>query len=94
MSSVLPGTYRDKFADSQAARQSLAKAMKKEKVKGFAEVVVADEVVSGLAHTIQTAGVGGLRHNTVIIGWPQGWRKKTEEDKPFRAFIGASVWMS
>ena len=85
---MLQGKYMDMFADSQAARQSLTKAMKREKVKGFAEVLVSESMVDGLAHTIQTAGVGGLRHNTVIVGWPQNWRKKANEEKPFKAFIG------
>lgn len=28
---------------------------------------------------IQTAGLGGLKHNTVIIGWPYGWRQTADE---------------
>lgn len=88
MSSVIEGSYGNHFADAQAAQQSLRKAMKKDKVKGFAEVVVSEDVVSGINYTIQTAGVGGLRHNTVVVGWPQGWRHKTEEEHSYRVFIG------
>lgn len=25
-------------------------------------------------YSIQSAGLGGLKHNTVLIGWPYGWR--------------------
>jgi len=34
---------------------------------------------------IQGAGVGGLRHNTVLLGWPNNWRQGT---KSYKAFIG------
>jgi len=39
---------------------------------------------SPLLHSrIQTAGLGGLKPNTVMIGWPYGWREKNR-----REFIG------
>lgn len=58
------------------AKESLAKAMAAERVKGFGEVLVADSVGAGLAFAIQTAGLGGLKHNTVIVGWPEQWARR------------------
>jgi len=36
---------------------------------------------------IQTTGLGGLKPNTVIFGWPNSWRQSTEQEKPWRVFI-------
>lgn len=38
-------------------------------------------------YRIQNAGLGGLRHNTVMIGWPYGWRHSGEE-RSHKVFIG------
>jgi solute carrier family 12 (potassium/chloride transporter), member 4/6 len=27
---------------------------------------------------VQTTGLGGLKPNTVIVGWPYGWRRSEE----------------
>ena len=87
VASVLEGQYADKFADAQAAQQTLTAVMKREKVKGFAEVSVAKDITEALNLLIQTSGVGGLRHNTVMMSWPKGWRHETEE-KHYKVFIG------
>lgn len=36
---------------------------------------------------IQSAGLGGLKPNTVIFGWPSGWRQSMEEDRSWRVFV-------
>ena len=36
---------------------------------------------------IQCAGLGGLKHNTIVIGWPYGWRAETS-NRNYQAFIG------
>ena len=38
--------------------------MEEDKVKGFAEVLVAQDVSEGIGALIQTSGLGGLTHNT------------------------------
>ena len=38
---------------------------------------------------IQTTGLGGLKPNSVIFGWPHGWRQNTDDDKSWRIFIDA-----
>ena len=48
------------------------------KVKGFQQVLVAKDVSDGLSSLIQTTGLGGLRHNTIVLGWPYGWRQSPE----------------
>ena len=34
---------------------------------------------------IQGAGLGGMKPNTVILGWPNSWRKREEES--WRVFV-------
>ncbi|GFN93071.1 solute carrier family 12 member 4 [Plakobranchus ocellatus] len=41
---------------------------------------------AGLYIRIQNAGLGGLRHNSVVVGWPYGWRHDANT-KSFRTFL-------
>ena len=36
---------------------------------------------------MQSAGLGGLRHNTVMIGWPYGWRHDADSSN-YKVFLG------
>ena len=38
-----------------------------------------------LFYRIQGAGLGGMKPNTVILGWPNQWRKKEEDS--WRLFV-------
>ena len=49
-----------------------------------------DNYLTMFIFRVQTCGVGGLRHNTVMMSWPQGWRHETEE-KHYKVFIGETV---
>lgn len=69
-------------------RQTIKNMMEIEKVKGFCQVVVANKVREGLAHLIQSCGLGGMRHNSVVLGWPYGWRQ-SEDPRAWKTFIGA-----
>lgn len=51
-----------------------------EKMKGFCQLVVSCTRRDGMSHLIQSAGLGGMRHNTVLMAWPQSWK---QEDNPF-----------
>lgn len=68
--------------------QTIKNMMEIEKVKGFCQVVVANKVREGLAHLIQSCGLGGMRHNSVVLGWPYGWRQ-SEDPRAWKTFIGA-----
>ena len=39
---------------------------------------------------MQSAGLGGLKHNTIMIGWPYGWRHETEK-QPWKSFVSAVI---
>lgn len=61
--------------------------MEAEKVKGFCQVVISSNLRDGMSHLIQSSGLGGLQHNTVLVGWPRSWRQK-EDHQTWRNFIG------
>ncbi|KAJ8980702.1 hypothetical protein NQ317_019195, partial [Molorchus minor] len=84
--SAIGGEYTRCCGEAMAAKQSLRRTMEEEKVKGFAEVLVSRNIVEGLSNLIQTAGLGGLKPNTVILGWPYGWRQ-SEDDRTWQVFL-------
>lgn len=81
---VLEGKHKLRMHEADVSKHQITEVMKKEKVKGFAEVIVAKNIGDGLSFLIQDAGVGGLRHNTVLINWPVKWR---HESSNYRTFI-------
>ncbi|XP_067930214.1 solute carrier family 12 member 4-like isoform X2 [Watersipora subatra] len=83
---VLEGKFEDKVGEVAAAKQEIQRALKEHKVKGFTQVVVSNAYEDGMGHLVQTAGLGGLNHNTIMIGWPYGWRHDTEK-KSWRSFV-------
>lgn len=70
--------------------QSLRKLMEAEKVKGFPQVVMSSNLRDGTSHLVQIGGLGGLKHNTVMISWPRNW-KQPEHQQQFRNFIGKII---
>ncbi|KPI95065.1 Solute carrier family 12 member 6 [Papilio xuthus] len=84
--SVLGGDFPRRAGESLTARQNLRKAMDAEKVKGFVDVLVSHNIADGLSHFVQTSGLGGLKPNTVILGWPYGWRQ-SEDKRTWEVFL-------
>ncbi|TNM97609.1 solute carrier family 12 member 7-like isoform X2 [Takifugu flavidus] len=71
--SVLEGTYMGRSPDAKTAEQNLKAAMASERTKGFSHVVVTSNLRDGFSLLIQSAGLGGMKHNTVLMAWPTGW---------------------
>ncbi|KAG8446574.1 hypothetical protein GDO86_014141 [Hymenochirus boettgeri] len=84
--SVVEGTYLEHHPHAQRAEESLRRIMETEKVKGFCQVVISSNIRDGISHLIQSSGLGGLQHNTVLVGWPRNWRQK-EDHQTWRNFI-------
>ncbi|XP_076449230.1 solute carrier family 12 member 4-like [Babylonia areolata] len=84
--SVLEGKFSERYADAQAAKQTLSKLIKELNVKGFSDVSVATNVMEGICSLVQNAGLGGLRHNTVVMGWPYGWRH-SDDERSYKVFL-------
>lgn len=86
VASVIEGDYNEKFSEAQAAQQSLRRVMNEEKVKGFSQVLVSKNTIDGLSSCVQMGGLGGLKHNTVVMAWPHEWRQSTDE-KAWKVFL-------
>ncbi|XP_055692183.1 solute carrier family 12 member 4 isoform X4 [Lutzomyia longipalpis] len=84
--SVMPGDFTKNSGQASAAKQSLKKIMEEEKVKGFCDVLIARNIPDGLCHIVQTIGLGGMKPNTVILGWPYSWRQ-SEDSHTWQAFL-------
>ncbi|XP_068932465.1 solute carrier family 12 member 7 isoform X2 [Petaurus breviceps papuanus] len=78
--SVLEGTYLDKHQEAQRAEENIRSLMGVEKTKGFCQLVVSSSLRDGMSHLIQSAGLGGMKHNTVLMAWPESWK---QSDNPF-----------
>lgn len=70
--------------------QTLRHLMEKERVKGFVHCIVAQKPREGISHMIQSSGLGGMRHNTVVMGWPHAWRQ-SEDPQSWKTFISESA---
>ncbi|KAI7813766.1 solute carrier family 12 member 4 [Triplophysa rosa] len=84
--SVIQGNYLECYGETQASEHAIKNMMEIERVKGFCQVVVASKVREGIAHLIQSCGLGGMKHNTVVMGWPYGWRQ-SEDPRAWKTFI-------
>ncbi|XP_057212616.1 solute carrier family 12 member 5b isoform X1 [Triplophysa rosa] len=80
------GTFLKNQPEAQKADQSLRKLMEVEKVKGFSQVVISCNLRDATSHLIQAGGLGGLRHNAVLVSFPKNW-KQVEEHHRCRNFI-------
>lgn len=61
--------------------------METEKVKGFSQVVISSNLRDATSHLLQAGGLGGMKHNTVLVSWPRNW-KQAEDHTTWRNFIG------
>ncbi|KAK4337329.1 hypothetical protein RND71_043500 [Anisodus tanguticus] len=75
------------YCEKESAKRTIHKQMNDEKVKGFCSVLVAKKISEGCSSIIQTAGLGGLRHNTVIVSWPCEWKTNPSKVTQFMNII-------
>ncbi|XP_066483022.1 solute carrier family 12 member 6 isoform X2 [Tiliqua scincoides] len=85
--SVMVGNFLECYSEALAAEQTIKHLMEAERVKGFCQIVVAAKVREGISHLIQSCGLGGMKHNTVVMGWPSAWRQ-SEDARAWKTFIG------
>ncbi|CAL8311260.1 unnamed protein product [Merluccius merluccius] len=83
---VLEGTYLTKDTEAKRAEQNIKASMAAERTKGFCHVVVSSNLRDGFSHLIQSAGLGGMKHNTVLMAWPGSW-KQSNDPQSWKNFI-------
>ncbi|KAM9718246.1 solute carrier family 12 member 6 isoform 2-T3 [Menidia menidia] len=83
---VVPGNFLQSYGEALAAEQTLKHLMDKERVKGFYQCIVAQKPREGISHMIQSSGLGGMKPNTVVMGWPHAWRQ-SEDPQSWKTFI-------
>ncbi|KAJ8382511.1 hypothetical protein SKAU_G00032890 [Synaphobranchus kaupii] len=83
---VITGNFLTSYGEALAAEQTLRQLMEQERVKGFCQCIVAQKAREGINHMIQSSGLGGMRHNTVLMGWPHTWRQ-SEDPHSWKTFI-------
>ncbi|XP_062335647.1 solute carrier family 12 member 7 isoform X3 [Osmerus eperlanus] len=76
--SVQEGTYISKETEAKKAEQNIKASMTTERTKGFCHVVVSSNLRDGFSHLIQSAGLGGMKHNTVLMAWPGTWKQASD----------------
>ncbi|KAL2091081.1 hypothetical protein ACEWY4_013344 [Coilia grayii] len=60
--------------------------METERVKGFSQVVISSNLRDATSHLLQAGGLGGMKHNTVLVSWPRNW-KQAEDHSICQNFI-------
>uniref|UniRef100_A0A4W6EH99 Solute carrier family 12 member 5a n=1 Tax=Lates calcarifer TaxID=8187 RepID=A0A4W6EH99_LATCA len=88
---ALEGTYLENYEQSQRADMINHHIMSIlcstiPKVKGFCQVTVSSNLRDATSHLLQASGLGGLKHNAVLVSWPRNW-KQGDEHQTWRNFI-------
>ncbi|KRZ76606.1 Solute carrier family 12 member 6 [Trichinella papuae] len=83
LASVLNGKFLNMLAEVASTKMIMKEVCRRMKIRGFCEVLVAGDVTEGMSALVQTSGLGGLKHNTVIMSWPQKWRNGNFEAVKF-----------
>nr|UQS87555.1 solute carrier family 12 member 7a [Rhamdia quelen] len=86
VSSVLQGTYMTRSAEAKRAETNVKACMSAEKTKGFCHIVVCSNLRDGFSNLTQSAGLGGMKHNAVLMAWPSNW-KQAEDATSWKNFI-------
>jgi len=67
------------------AEDELALCMAKEGLLGFHRVAICDNPNHAFYDTVQLCGLGALSPNTVMVGWPEGWKSMMGDEMFFIA---------
>ncbi len=67
---VIQGEIGDRIERREAQERILHDFIRQERLEGFPAVVVAQQLQDGMESLVQCHGLGALRCNTVLVGWP------------------------
>jgi amino acid transporter len=69
LAQIMAGELEDRFVHRDQAEKLMRKFIRKEKLPAFPVVVVEKDFSDGLKALLQCHGIGGLRPNTLLLGW-------------------------
>ena len=72
---VIQGDVENRLERLVSQERILYKFIQDEKLEAFPAVVAAPTIPAGMESLVQTHGLGSLRPNTVLIGWPNNAEK-------------------
>ncbi|CAI2737023.1 unnamed protein product [Dicrocoelium dendriticum] len=72
--SILEGDVMERKEDALQAKAYLSEVIQKYRIRGLPEVLVAENIGEGMKNMAQCAGLGNLRHNTLMLSFPEDWR--------------------
>jgi len=78
VTTVLSGNPIQIYPEANKCQQETKESLNESKLKGFARCIVCENVNAGISSVIQGSGLGGLRHNSIMVGWPYKWRSKPD----------------
>ena len=85
-------SHNESFLLPLRSLQSLRRLMETERVKGFSQVVISSNLRDGTSHLVQVGGLGGLKHNTILVSWPQNW-KHPDSHLRLKDFVGKAFFL-
>jgi amino acid transporter len=71
LAQVVHGDVEDHAERRDNYEQALRKFIAKEELQAFPAVVVAEYLSDGIEALVQCHGIGGMKPNTVLLGWPK-----------------------
>lgn len=67
---IIIGSLSDHAERKEKYESTLRKFIKKQSLQAFPAIVVAESLTQGIESLVQCHGIGGLKPNSVLLGWP------------------------
>ncbi|KAL3315031.1 hypothetical protein Ciccas_006340 [Cichlidogyrus casuarinus] len=75
VTTVIQGDIFEGQSKSAEVKDELHELLRDKRIKGLPEVIISKEIAEGMLNMAQCAGLGNLRHNTIMVSFP-AWRNK------------------
>lgn len=72
---IITGDITDRSGRRDSQEELLRQFISKQELQAFPAVVVAPDITAGIQSLVQCHGIGLLRPNTILTGWPSDYQK-------------------
>ncbi|MDD2240239.1 MAG: amino acid permease [Kiritimatiellae bacterium] len=86
---IIQGDFDDLLERQREAETILRKFIREEDIAAFPVVVIGENLVGAIQGLLQCHGLGGLRPNTLLVGWS----RDPEKSKVFSDILGIAIRM-